>query len=418
MAIRASVVKELKILARDRGTLIRLFLLPLMFITVMSLALGKLYRRPGEGVLKLPVVVEDEGAPARDLVRTLAALQGGIEVESTTPGDGARPLGREAALAQVRSGKRVAALVVPGGYGEALASGTPITLTLHVDPGQPLAAAALTGAVRGGLARVQGDAMRTRGIGAMLYPLERAVADLPPEARARVDIEGLRRVALARSRQATEQPLLGLATEPVGASRKVPGVYEQNVPGYSVMFMFFIVSHVAGSIMTEKRNGTLRRLQLAPVSKLALLTGKMVPNFLVGLVQVAVLFTIGHFVFGMSLGRDPLALAAVSAAVAAAATGLGILVAALATTEEQISGLSTLLILTLAALGGSMVPLFAMPDFMQTAARVTPHAWALLAYQTLIVGGGTLRDVLPNVAVLAAFAATFVAIAVRRFRFE
>jgi ABC-2 type transport system permease protein len=413
MTVLASTAKELKILLRDRGTLIRLFLLPLMFITVMSLALGKMYRRPGEGMLKLPVVVEDTSASADDLVRALAAVKGGLEIE-TVPA-----AGRAGALELVKHGKRVAALVVPAGFGDALAQASPTTVTLFTDPGQALATTTVMAAVRGALARTQGEAMRTRGIDALLYPIEQAVAQLPPAERAQVDLKGLRAVALKRSRQATEQPLVDLRTESVGAARaRPPGVYEQNVPGYAVMFMFFIVSHVAGSVMTEKRNGTLRRLTMAPVSKAELLLGKIVPNFAVGLIQAAVLFTIGHFVFGMELGGDIPGLVLISAAVAAAATGLGILVAALATTDEQVSGLSTLLIVTLAALGGSMVPLFVMPDFMQAVARLTPHAWALLGYQKLLVGGGTLRDVLPNVGVLAAFASACFATAVWRFRFE
>jgi ABC-2 type transport system permease protein len=408
-AIFASTVKELKILARDRGTLIRLFLMPVMFITVMSLALGRMYGRPGESMLKLPVTVEDVSAPAEELVQALRAVQG-LQIETVARGE---------ALARVKGGKRVAALLVPAGFGEALAQNQPVTVTLYLDPGQTLATAALTGAVRGALARTQGEAMRQRGVDGLLYPVEQAVAQLPAEARARFDLKGTRAVALARSREATAEPIASLRTEILGATRdKPPGVYEQNVPGYSVMFMFFIVSYVANSIVTEKRNGTLRRLMMAPVSKAELLLGKVVPNFIVGLIQAAVLFTIGHFVFGMALGHDPLGLIVISMAVAGAATGLGILVAALAKTEEQVSGLSTLLILTLAALGGSMVPLFVMPDFMQTAARITPHAWALLGYQKLIVAGGSIYDVLPHLAVLTGFAATFFTVAVWRFRFE
>lgn len=413
MTVLASTAKELKILARDRGTLIRLFLLPLMFITVMSLALGKMYRRPGEGMLKLPVVVEDRSPHADDLLAALSAVKGGLEVEAVDA------TGRAGALELVKHGKRVAVLVVPSGFGDALAQSSPTSLTLFTDPGQVLATTTVMAAVRGSLARVQGEAMRTRGIDALLYPIQEAVARLPAEDRALIDLAGLRAVALKRSRQATEQPLVDLRTESVGpAQARPPGVYEQNVPGYAVMFMFFIVSHVAGSVMSEKRAGTLRRLTMAPVSKAELLLGKIVPNFLAGLVQAAVLFTIGHFVFGMTTGNDLAGLVLISAAVAAAATGLGILVAALATTDEQVSGLATLLIVTLAALGGSMVPLFVMPDFMQAVARLTPHAWALLGYQKLLVGGGTLLDVLPNVAVLAAFASTCFAVAVWRFRFE
>lgn len=413
MTVLASTAKELKILARDRGTLIRLFLLPLMFITVMSLALGKMYRRPGEGTLKLPVVVEDRSPQADDLLAALGAVKGGLEIETVAAG------GRAGALDLVKHGRRVAVLVVPSGFGDSLARSSPTSLTLFTDPGQVLATTTVMAAVRGALARAQGEAMRTRGIDALLYPIEQAVAQLPPAERAQIDLAGLRAVALKRSRQATEQPLVDLRTESVGAARaRPPGVYEQNVPGYAVMFMFFIVSHVAGSVMSEKRSGTLRRLTMAPVSKAELLLGKILPNFVVGLVQAAVLFTIGHFVFGMALGNDLPGLALISAAVAAAATGLGILVAALATTDEQVSGLATLLIVTLAALGGSMVPLFVMPDFMQAVARLTPHAWALLGYQKLLVGGGTLSDVLPNVAVLGTFASGCFGLAVWRFRFE
>jgi ABC-2 type transport system permease protein len=409
MAILASTVKELKILSKDRGTLIRLFLLPVMFITVMSLALGRMYRRPGDGMLKVPVALDDVSAPAQEILEAMRAVKG-LEIET---------LARSEALELVKSGRRVAALWVPPGFGQALAQDTPVSVTLYLDPAQTLATSAVTGAVRGALARTQGEAMRERGVDGLLYPLERAVAELPADAQARFDLKGIRAVALARSRQATAEPIVNLLTETVGTTQaRPPGVYEQNVPGYSVMFMFFIVSYVAGSIVTEKRNGTLRRLMMAPVSKAELLLGKIVPNFIVGLIQAAVLFTIGHFVFGMGLGRDPLGLVVISMAVAGAATGLGILVAALARTEEQVSGLSTLLILTLAALGGSMVPLFAMPDFMQTAARITPHAWALLGYQTLIVAGGTIADVLPHVAVLTGFAATFFTVAIWRFRFE
>lgn len=90
----------------------------------------------------------------------------------------------------------------------------------------------------------------------------------------------------------------------------------------------------------------------------------------------------------------------------------------LARTEAQIGGLTVLLLLTLSALGGCFVPRFVMPVWLRTVGLVTPHAWALDAYQDLLVRGYGLFEVLPKVGALAAFAVAFFAIGVWRFRFE
>jgi len=108
----------------------------------------------------------------------------------------------------------------------------------------------------------------------------------------------------------------------------------------------------------------------------------------------------------------------VSLAAAATATGLGVLVAALARTEAQVGGLTVLLLLTLSALGGCFVPRLVMPGWLKAAGLITPHAWALDGYQDLLVRGYGLVEVLPKVGALAVFALVFFAIGVWRFRFE
>ncbi|MDQ7029670.1 MAG: ABC transporter permease [Ardenticatenia bacterium] len=151
-------------------------------------------------------------------------------------------------------------------------------------------------------------------------------------------------------------------------------------------------------------------------SRTGTFTGKLLPYYLVNLGQVALMFAIGRLVFGMSLGRAPLALVLVTLATAAAATGLGLLVAALGKTRQQITGIATLLVLVLAALGGTMVPVFVMPAFMQALARLSPHYWALQGYQDIIVRGLGVAAVLPEVGVLLGFALAFYTVALIRFR--
>ena len=108
----------------------------------------------------------------------------------------------------------------------------------------------------------------------------------------------------------------------------------------------------------------------------------------------------------------------VSLATSAAATGMGLLVATFGKTPEQVGGLSTMLALTLAAIGGMMVPSFTMPEFMQAIGKISPHYWSLTGFQDVLVRGLGIQDVLNEVAVLCGFAVVFFIVALLRFRFE
>jgi ABC-2 type transport system permease protein len=208
-------------------------------------------------------------------------------------------------------------------------------------------------------------------------------------------------------------------TSPPGMRmKKLPDVFQQNVPGYTIYGIFWIVSLLAVSVLREKQEGTFRRLLVAPMGRMAMLAGKLMPYYLINIVQIAIMLGVSSLLFRMNLGHSPAGLVVVSLAAAATATGLGVLVAALGRTEAQIGGLTVLLLLTLSALGGCFVPRFTMPDWLKTVGLITPHAWALDAYQDLLVRGYGLLEVLPKVGTLVAFALVFFTIGVWRFRFE
>jgi len=196
-----------------------------------------------------------------------------------------------------------------------------------------------------------------------------------------------------------------------------PTATEQNVPAYTIFGVFFIVLTLASSFLREKQDGTFQRILAAPLSKTALLIGKLLPYYGVNLIQIGLMFAVGVVLFDMKPGYLP-AFILVSMALAASANGLGLLVAALGKTEAQVNSLSVLLSITLAALGGMMVPAFIMPGFMKTLSLFTPHAWALAGYHDVIIRGLGLADVLPETGVLLGFAALFFAGALWRFRFD
>lgn len=163
-------------------------------------------------------------------------------------------------------------------------------------------------------------------------------------------------------------------------------VYRTLVPAYTVFFAFFLINIMARSFISERELGTLRRLQLAPISPGELLIGKTLPFWMLSLLQSSVLFLAGHFVFGMPWGRQPWLLLPVFGCVACAATSLGLLVATLVRTDAQISAYANLLVILTAGISGCFMPRDWLPPILLQVSLITPHAWALIAFEEILAG--------------------------------
>jgi len=283
----------------------------------------------------------------------------------------------------------------------------PATSSQFVEP--------VLGTLQGLIERSTYTAMMPRGLD---YLFTQLAPQIPPEQREAFKARA--QEAMSGGLLGGEEPVITLErTAPPGMRvEKLPNAFQQNVPGYTIYGVFWIVSLLTASVLQEKREGTFRRLLAAPLSRAVMLAGKLLPYYLINLIQIAIMLGASRWLFGLSLGRSPFALVTVSLAVAAAATGLGVLVAALVRTEAQAGGLTVLLLLTMSALGGCFVPRFIMPDWLRTLGLLMPHAWALDAYQDLLVRGYGLREVWPKVGALTAFAAAFFGLGVWRFRFD
>jgi ABC-2 type transport system permease protein len=198
---------------------------------------------------------------------------------------------------------------------------------------------------------------------------------------------------------------------------------QASVAGFTVLFVFLAAQGTARSIYDEKRDGSFRRLLAAPIRKPELLSGKLMPNLLLALLQVVVIFGVGILVlpilgWGELTIPDPLSWAVVSVVIALCSTSLGILIASLAHTEAQISGLSTVILWVAGMIGGSFIPTFMMPEFLQTIGRFVPQFWANQAFYDILVRGKELGDVIPGIAVLLVFTAIFFGIGLWRFDFD
>jgi len=419
-AVAATARKDLKLLVKDPGALALLFLMPLIFILVMSAAMSKAFD-PKSGRIAVAVVDEDHGPFAQELIRALRETDG-FAVAAETEG---RPLDRAAAEQLIKARRQQVAVVIPAGLSSglaALASGTREAreIVLLVDPSlSPEVLTPLRGALSGLSQQAAFRSLASGGLDQMFAALENRGIAIPDDVKrqassgvARMQSMGLALVALREAAPA------GMEAE------RRPNSVEQSVPGYTLLGLFFVAMQLAANIFEEKRLGTFRRLLAAPVPRWALMAGKLIAFVSINLIQVVLMFAIGVLVLphaglpGMSVGRHPECLALITIAAALAANSLGLFIAALARTPAQSIGLSLMIILTSSMIGGVMVPRFLMPDLMQKIGWLSPHTWALTAYQDVLMRGAGISAILPQAGVLLAFAAVFFAVGVWRFRWD
>jgi ABC-2 type transport system permease protein len=189
----------------------------------------------------------------------------------------------------------------------------------------------------------------------------------------------------------------------------VPNAVQHNVPAWSIFAMFFIVIPMAGSIMKEKSEGSVFRLHTMPSSYLLLINGKIIVYVFVCLIQFALMLSVGLIFLPMLglptlvLGNSAAGVILISAATAFAATGYGVMVGTLASTEQQGAILGALSILLLSAIGGVWVPTYVMPELMRNISVYSPLNWSLNGFYELFLRGGDVNSILPEVLKLMLF---------------
>jgi len=195
------------------------------------------------------------------------------------------------------------------------------------------------------------------------------------------------------------------------------GGFGQSIPGIGSMFVLFAVLGGMALMIEDKRQWTMQRLASMPVTRSQLLGGKILGRFTLGMLQYVIIFAIGVIV-GQSFGRDPLALILIMIAFALCATALSFALGSFVKDETQAAGLTNLLGISLAALGGAWWSLEVVPELMRTVGHISPVAWAMDGYTSLIFENGDLGTVYPSILILLGAAAVFFVFGVRRFRYD
>ena len=197
------------------------------------------------------------------------------------------------------------------------------------------------------------------------------------------------------------------------------------MPLFATMFAFFLVGFMAESILGEKEAGSFRRLLVAPIHRGTVIAGKMLAFVGVVFLQMLLLFGLGSVFFDMPLGNSPLGLVALTLTLALASTGMGMALGSLARTPKEAGNIGMVLGFVLFLISGLTSssnylsnPAFQSQGLTYYLAHLSPNAHAYDGLMKLMLSGGGLGDILPNMLALLGFGVFFFLIGVWRFKYE
>lgn len=386
--------KDLLQMLRDRKTLLFLLIMPILFTLMFGYAFKGAGEAPADARLPLGIRNLDGSAFSQELEKILAASSV-IRLEPAKEGADLEKAVRDNDLA--------AALVIPAGYGAALPGSTPLKLELIADPASSAALSAQT-EVNAAAARLSSAVQTARVIA--------------PAGGADFD------AALSAALAAWQNPPVRLAIAQTDVSRAKEsdsGAYNSlahSSPGMILQFAIAGLLTCAQVIVSERKSRSLQRLLTTSASRVQILLGHYLAIFLLLLAQFAILILFGQFALQLKYFSQPLATLLIALTSALCIAALGLLIGAVAKSEELVIGLSLICMFVMAGLGGAWVPLEVTGETFRAIGHITPLAWAMDGFKNVLIRGQGLQAALLPAAALLGYTLLFFGLAAWKFKYE
>ena len=422
--IRSALVS----LRRDRAALALSFLLPVVFFSIFATVFAG--RRDTTPKVNVLLVDEDLSPASERLIRGLQQEKSLVAHTRPAPVKGVEQPEYTAATAEqaVKQGAAPVALIVPRGFGaNPISFGGPQSLgapaiELLTDPSDIIAPQIVMGLLQKVAMTAMPDVMAEQG---SKY-VDQFAGGLTKEQRSRMD-DSLNAMRRRQDQAAANTSGNNNASDSDGSivavrSRAVMGENKKNpmisfyAAAIGVMFLLFTSGGAAGSILDEADSGTLDRVLSSRVTMTSLLLGKMTFNSLLAFAQLVLMFLWGWAVFHLDFWTHIPGFVVMGVSTALAVSAFGILLASVCRTRAQLGALSTLIILIMSSIGGSMFPRFLMPQAMQKAGLLTINAWAIDGFTKVFWRDEPIPHLWPQVLVLLGVALALFAIARRMAR--
>lgn len=379
--------KDLRERIRDRTAILIAVVVPLVLAFIFSEILGG--STGDTSAIPLGYVDQDGGAVAQAFVQQVlgGVARSGIAAVHAENSE-------STAIDLVERGKLKALIVIPSNFTEAVQSGAPASMQVIGNADSPISAAIARSIVEGYVAELNririAVAAATGGDVATLTPDQLNVL-----------------AARAASAEAA------VVVQDVSSQTKELDAKSFYAAGMAVFFVFFSVQFGVTSLLEERNDGTLARLLVAPINRTAILAGKLLTSFLIGIISMGVLVVATSLLFGATWG-NPVGVAVLIVAAVLSATGITAIIAGFARDAEQAGNAQTVVSVVLGLLGGTFFPVSQAPGILSTLTLAAPQAWFLRGLGDL--RGGDLSAVAVPALAMLGFAVVTGAVGVFRLR--
>jgi ABC-type Na+ efflux pump permease subunit len=411
---------DLRIFLTQRSNLPSLLLTPVVMTVIIALVTGGAFDRAA--VRRLDVIDRDGTSGSAGFLASIRQANPGLTLcpmdntdqDACSLGESGT-LTEDQALDRVADSTSLALLEIPSGFEADLAAQQPVTVTFRSAASFGTSQSAQE-AVQAALSQVNAAAVASQ-IG--LSVIDRLQAQPPAGDQARQIEDALyqRALEMEKANLITVEFVLSGAPEGRTVGESLQQGLGQSVPGMGTMFVLMTIFGGMATLIVERQQWTLQRLAVMPLRRRTLLAGKILARFCLGLLQFSIIFAVGALL-GMNFGRDALALLLLVIAYTLSVTALSFAIGPGLKNPAQASGLSLLLTLTLAPLGGAWWPMSVSPKFMQIIGHVSPVGWAMDGFTALTYEGAHLADVWIPLVVLLGMAVVAFLIAIPRFRYQ
>lgn len=404
--------KDLLVTFRDRAALIMMLAAPLALTVGLGFVTGSFSGdNDNNGIQNIPVALvnEDEGRLGAILVETFESPELADLVEPTVTAD------LSAAKARVDDDEIAAVVIVPAGFSASVIPdeetgqvAQAVNIEVYSNPARSIGSSVIESIVTGFINQVDTNVLSGN------------VAVNQLMTNGLIDFQQIPEVVQAMNAQlqAGPQSQVGAIT----INRTTTSLNSEQgfnpiaffATGMAVFFLMYTVTIGGRSILAERNDGTLRRLLVTPTTTVQVLGGKVLGIFMSGFTQVGLLIVGTTLVFELNWG-DPWGIVVLVAAVSAAATGWGLLLASFAKTTNHVASIGTAMMLTFGLLGGSFIPAESFTGPLQSLRLLTPNAWAMDGFNILNTGQ-TLADITSPLLALVVMAAVLFTVSVFLFR--
>lgn len=398
----ATILKDIQILTRDKVGLIFMFAMPVILAVVITATQNSTFELVNSNKVPLLLCNKDTGEASKELVNAIEKV-GMFEVKQVMAEETSKQLAD-----RMHEKDALIAVIIPADFSERIGAKAKATAAkalsnfgletdtvkagtnIQIEPIQlmyhPVLQASfrqsIQGALRSSLQMVQSKAV----LGSLYFTLNET--ELP---------DSLENEIINNDVAINEMPVSR------DGSTTIPNATQHNIPAWTIFAMFFVVISLGSSVVREKLNGSFIRLKTLPTNYLLALLSKQLTYLFVTLLQAVLIFAIGIWIFPsmglpqLNLPSDVLGLLLVSFICGWCAVSFAICVGVFAQTQEQANGIGAVSVVLMAAIGGLLVPSFAMPESFQQVIKLSPLHWCLQAYYGLFLEGGKLKDILINI---------------------